>query len=110
MTDFDELTPAPGVVEFSIWHVVLPDGSRDIDIEGSAIWRRPVTGLIGDDARDPVIRDERNLPLRASEYLDKVLPPDLQPEHCAVVYRSEIDGPLGAAPTVRLFGSRSSGS
>ncbi|ORA38711.1 hypothetical protein [Mycobacterium aquaticum] len=100
MIDFSNLTPAGGVVEYHVWPV--HDGQHDdILIEGSPIWRRPVTGLIGDM---PVVAPESGGLMLASDYLDTVLPRELQADHSnRGQYRADdFESPIGDAPVITV--------
>jgi hypothetical protein len=91
--DDPNLTPAGGVAEFS----VRPH-AHDIEIDGPDRWQRPVNFLLGDE---PVVLAEDWEFLTATNYLNRILTPELRKRHGLYRYLPHVDGPIGDAPRIR---------
>ena len=90
---------AHGVVHFTVWPVSCDDGQPYLYIRGDSEWSRPVVGLIG---TEPVVLDENTAHCTVSEYLDMVMPRELQSDHSAHTYMPRRDGPVGPAPGITV--------
>ncbi|MGE2690328.1 hypothetical protein [Mycolicibacterium pulveris] len=83
-----------GVVEFHVWPV-----ENDIEIDGPPFWRRPVTGRTETD--ELIVRPETGPAITVGDYLDQVMPKELQHNHSARVHHRDLDGPISDAPNIR---------